>query len=230
MSTNTNNEERSIIFSLGDSEDGEMAHTYLEYKIDMLPTQEELKQAVVENVDYSILMLSMNCKYETLNIYNLHREFSSNKGGWSCSMINTNYEIGRVPYILRIEGNELYYSFTASFVREIELHKLNEVILDVENALQFFKNKSLEYKKHNTNYVVEMTIKYVNSVLDNMELYLKISYLLLSIKATIPFKSVNIDTTYVKYDDYTSINNIHTCEDDYKKLYNIIIEYIHNNS
>lgn len=254
MSDNTNTESRSILLWLRDTipsirgkifsildipldletEHNEMVHTYLEHKSSLLPTQEELKQTIIYDYNYIPLLIYADGIYGNKNICrpcrgdvtDLLRRYDN---VWC---INTNYVINVSPYTLHCDDNGLYYTFQVSYVGSKLQHELKEVILCLDDILRFFKHKSLENngwcKKHNPSYVPNMSIKYLNSVLDGMELYMKISYLLLCIASTITFKSANIEAVYNKANEYTYINNIHPCEDDYNKLYAIVIDYIHN--
>lgn len=201
---------REKVFGMADipldieTEHNEMIHTYLEHKSTLLPTQEELKQFINEH-HVCQLQIHYNIFYDAYGILSTYKDRNPN---------GSYYE-----YILHTNGtycsnNGLNWNNTLD----------DNIFLYPSDSIRYFKKKSLDnngwIKKYNPNYVLEMTIKYVNYILDDMELYMKIAYLYKFLNHMYFYENFNIEL----------VSNIKATEEHYNILYAIVIEYIKDNS
>lgn len=199
-----------------DSEHSEMIHTYLEYKIDILPTQEEIKQFINEH--HGVWKLR------------IYHSYKGNLKGIDCTHKTNNRE-------RPIESENVIYkngNFRSNTGRWDDEVYMDNVFLTPYNTLEYFEYKSMYnngwYKKYNPNYVLEMTIRYLNSVLDNMELCMKIAYLRKSLGHMWLYSYYDIENLLYErlFIKIGHMNNIKAIDEHYHLLYNVVISFIHD--
>lgn len=127
--------------------------------------------------------------------------------------------------IYNCNGILKYISFVTHGINSKVYERISDIMysmdLDIKDTIVYFSKKHDDWNKNycniiSVNYVRKMTIKYVNSVLNSLSLYMKILYLLHSLDV--------LDLI----DIYDYIDTIKLNTNTYKSLYNKAIEYINN--
>lgn len=211
-----------------DSEHSEMIHTYLKYKYKTSShdlTQEIIIDLIKNNRDITPLQ-----ERRIVHNKDILRIINGCKGYKNVSYNGLKYTYISLGFEIIIEDDTMYFGGSGDkWPYEIELKYL---FLDGYDTMMYFRKKSLEnngwIKRYNPNYVLEMTTKYMNSIMNNMELYMKNAYLYASISHMGLLEESGISR--IRHDRDTEISGLEATEDDYNKLYDIIIKYIHNNS
>lgn len=210
---------RGKIFSILDveldleTEHSEMIHAYLEYKSTILPTQNEIIRSIIMNETYRPFRKRSGNSTRSIHHLNRNEDFK----GYSITYFYGKYIYHNELYFMVILDNKI--CVCSKYIERPLPVDPDNILLDILDILDYFKQKSLEnnswYKMYNPNYVSEMSIRYVDSILDSMELYLKISYLYMCVMRL----------------NYTlDIDDICATIEQYNKLYNIVVKYIKNNS
>lgn len=120
------------------------------------------------------------------------------------------YNVGRM---LADVGNGRYRIYS-NIEREID-----NIYLDVHDILLYYQQKSSVYVKYwnisnDGNYVIEMSLKYIDSILSELQLHSKIEYLVLSLD--------------ILEDKHVDIATIDCDTDTYNELYTKVVSYITN--